>query len=257
MIWSNDLTRMKKQYHILNGDALREQFPKTIQGEIIVVRECLVEGNVQGKKHSELFVSRAAFLSQNYGGTLDDYYGRVASEFERINTIEDEAEVNLWFEDDLFCQVNFWFVTSLLVNQNQNNKIFLVRPNKLNEYGFGGLSESELVSFYSNRIPLVKLSRIASLWILYQENRLRELIAVAREMETLYPFILVAVEAHIDRSLNDEVQGRPIKSLVQIMADLKTKEFGPVFREFCSRESVYGFGDLQVKRLFDIAVNIK
>jgi len=38
----------KKQYHILNGDALKEQFPDRIKGKIIIARECLVDGNVTG-----------------------------------------------------------------------------------------------------------------------------------------------------------------------------------------------------------------
>ena len=40
-------------------------------------------------------------------------------------------------------------------------------------------------------------------------------------------------------------------SLIQIIKELKTEEFGPVFKEFNKRESIYGFGDLQVKRLFN------
>jgi len=35
------------------------------------------------------------------------------------------------------------------------------------------------------------------------------------------------------------------------MKELETQDFGPVFREFTKRESIYGYGDLQVKRLFD------
>ncbi len=34
---------MKKQYHVLNRDALFEQFPKSIDGNLVLVRECLVE----------------------------------------------------------------------------------------------------------------------------------------------------------------------------------------------------------------------
>jgi hypothetical protein len=35
------------------------------------------------------------------------------------------------------------------------------------------------------------------------------------------------------------------------MNNLETNSFGEVFKEFNKRESIYGFGDLQVKRLFD------
>jgi hypothetical protein len=30
--------------HILNGDALGDQFPKDLPGEILIFRECLIEG---------------------------------------------------------------------------------------------------------------------------------------------------------------------------------------------------------------------
>ena len=39
---------MKIKFHVLNGDALKEQFPPTITGDIIVIRECLVDGPVTG-----------------------------------------------------------------------------------------------------------------------------------------------------------------------------------------------------------------
>ena len=42
-----------------------------------------------------------------------------------------------------------------------------------------------------------------------------------------------------------------LKSLKQIISELKTHEFDPVFKEFCQREAIYGLGDLQVKRMFD------
>ena len=65
------------------------------------------------------------------------------------------------------------------------------------------------------------------------------------------PFILTSAEAHIERiPINGEL-GRPSQSLIQVIEDLETDEFGPVFREFNKRESIYGYGDLQVKRIFD------
>ena len=72
-----------------------------------------------------------------------------------------------------------------------------------------------------------------------------------RELENKYPFILPAVEAHIERIVTTGNIGRPTQSLIAIMKELETEEFGPVFKEFNKRESIYGFGDLQVKRLFD------
>ena len=142
---------MRKQYHILNGDSLREQFPESIRENIIVARECLVDGYVKGIDSDQLFASRAKFLSQNYGGTEQDYYQKVVPEFQKIKHINDDSDINLWFEDDLFCQVNFWFVVHLLHNKKPNNNVFLIRPESHNQYGFGGLNQAQLMSIYKNR----------------------------------------------------------------------------------------------------------
>ncbi|MEM9337796.1 MAG: hypothetical protein AAGA66_03655 [Bacteroidota bacterium] len=69
---------MNNPYHILNGDALKQHFPKKIQGEIIVMRECFVEGPVAAKTPDELYAKRALFLSET------EYYERVAGEFTKI-----------------------------------------------------------------------------------------------------------------------------------------------------------------------------
>lgn len=246
---------MKNQIHILNGDALKLQFPKSIQGEIVIARECLVDGDVEGNDLDKLFDVRAKFLSQHYGGTEQEYFGEVVPEFIKIMNIKAGTDVILWFEDDLFCQVNFWFVVYLLIQKSSAKNVFLVRPKQHTPYGFGGLSEIELVTAYEMRIRLTDLEKIAALWQLYQDDNTQKMLKYAEELEQQYPFLLVAVKAHIDRIPVNGKLGRPLESLKAIVNELKTEEFGKVFQEFCKRESIYGFGDLQVKRLYDKIVN--
>lgn len=243
---------MRKQYHILNGDSLKQQLPEKIQGNIIVARECLVDGNVKGNNLDELFHSRSQFISSNYEGYKEqDYYEKTVPEFQKIKNIDDDSDINLWFEDDLFCQVNFWFVAYLISKTIRNNTVYLIRPESHNQYGFGGLNKSELISIYKNRFSLTELDKIACLWESYQNDDSEKIINTARELESIYPFILPVVEAHIERKPTNGNSGRPARSLAAIMRELETEEFEPVFREFSKRESIYGFGDLQVKRLFD------
>lgn len=68
-------------------------------------------------------------------------------------------------------------------------------------------------------------------------------------MQDDFPFILAAVNAQIDRLPKNESIGRPKQTLKKIVEYLQTSEFGPVFQEFCKRESIYGFGDSQVQVL--------
>ncbi len=85
---------------------------------------------------------------------------------------------------------------------------------------------------------------------LYENNAFDDLVAQAEKLNSIYPFIKRSVMAHIERQPKGDFRGRPVNSLKEIMTELDTEDFGPIFREFCKRESIYGFGDLQVKRLF-------
>lgn len=86
---------MQSVYHILNGDALREQFPKNIKGEIIVCREALVDGDISGKTLETFFENRANFFIEFYGEIRDSYYKHSVKEFEKIFSIPENAVINL------------------------------------------------------------------------------------------------------------------------------------------------------------------
>ena len=247
---------MNNHYHIVNGDSLKEQFPKEIDGEIIIARECLVDGEVRSENLEELFQVRARFITETYGDySLQEYYNHTVTEFEKIQNLPIGATINLWFEDDLFCQVNFWFVAYLLSQFVENCDVFLVRPKVHDQFGFGGLNKAELKQVFEERVQLTEINKIAQLWKSYRNEELDALLDTAKELKEPFPFILTAVRAHIARIPTKNDPGRPVRTLREIMKELDTEEFGPVFREFNMRESIYGFGDLQVKRLFDEILN--
>lgn len=98
-------------YNILNGDALAYSFPDAkIEGEIIVVREGLIDGDLSGNNLDDFWQSRAKYLQL----TTTEYHNNVVKEFEKIMAAPDDSTFNLWFEYDLFCQVNMWFVISII-----------------------------------------------------------------------------------------------------------------------------------------------
>lgn len=239
-------------YHVLNGDSLKEQFPERLAGEIIVARECLVDGPVDADDLEELFAQRAKFMASDYRACSEaEYYSGAVVEFAKVKNIPPGSTVHLWFEDDLFCQVNFWFVAYLLFHFTERIELYLVRPEVHTPYGFGGLSTLELEAAFDTRISIADLEQLAQLWRLYSSGDLDTLLVVAKQMQSSHPFILRAVEAHVARMPAGNHKGRPAESLMAIMEDLQTRDFASVFREFNQREPIYGFGDLQVKRIYD------
>lgn len=243
-----------KIIHILNGDALKEQFPKQLKGEVIVCRTCLVDGDVKANSLEELYKVRSNYIAKSYPDfNSDEYYTKAVPEIEKIRGIKDKTEVNLWFEDDLFCQVNFWFVSHLLQELDSNLSINLVRPKLETPYAFGYMSQDELIKAFEEKTTIVsnELSDFSKIWVNYQNNEKELNLKIAQKLENKYPFLKPAIAADIERTPKNRQLSRPKQSLKTIVKDLNTTDFGVVFKEFCNREGIYGFGDLQVKRLFD------
>ena len=71
------------------------------------------------------------------------------------------------------------------------------------------------------------------------------------ELSALYPFIKPAIQAHIERFPEDGSFGIPTQILVDILTVNPEASFGELFTEFCKQAPIYGFGDLQVKKLLD------
>jgi len=245
------------QVHILNGDSLKMQFPQEITGEVIIMRECLVDGDVQGKALDEFFTNRANFLERYDEVPKGTYIETSVPELTKIaelgqNQIK-EKDIYCWFEEDLFCQVNFWFVVYLLENQTNLNNLYFVRPKKGCEYSFGHMSQDELIASFNQctYISPSEMTILAKFWPCYQQQKFTEMIKLCQLLPSKWQFLQLAIHAQVDRAPDDSGFGRPERTLRQIMNELNTVSFAPVFQEFVKREAIYSFGDLQVKRMFD------
>lgn len=240
------------QIHILNGDALKEQFPlDQIPGEILIARECLIDGPVDADNLDEFLLLRAQFIKDSYGA---GDYSIASSEILKIANLE-SGEVNLWFEEDLFCQVNLWFIASLLYLKDV--KVHLIMPKDSLRYGFGGLSKDQLVSAYQSKIQLtqIQVNQFAILWFAYRKDHIERLLKLGVQMYSDFPFVMKAIEAHFERQPRDGKPGLPERTLLEIIKENSTDDFGIVFRAFADRLPIYGFGDLQVKRIFESIVD--
>jgi hypothetical protein len=246
-------------FHILNGDALAEKFPKeAIEGELIVFRECLVEGPLDGRTPAEFWQTRARFISQTYGDTPAGYGAKVGTEVEKIRRIPGGAEVNLWFEHDLFCQVNTWFVLALLEAREDSLLVNRVMPQADTGadvwHGFGPADGERLVPAYWNRVPLTRqdLALGKDLWEAYRRHDLEGLEALAGRETNSFPYLREVVQAHRERYPEAGRRPRPLAVLADIVG-AGTTDFPAIYREFFRREGIYGFGDSQVRNLLSQA----
>ncbi|WP_430931337.1 DUF1835 domain-containing protein [Saccharicrinis sp. 156] len=239
------------EFHILNGDSLLEQLHQ-FNKDKIVFRECLIDGPVKSTSLNAFMRERAIFFEEVFCANKDDYLKNVAGEIEKISRIPKGSIVNLWFEQDLFCQVNMWFIVNLLKEFSRNCTLYLVLPIKDSWHGFGVLSLEELKASYANRLALNTLDKrhIVKLWESYRENNWSELKRNASPLKRKMEHIEDVVQAHIDR-FPENGPGRPEKTLKMVMAESENKDFASIFKKFNAQEGIYGFGDIQVKRMLE------
>ncbi len=238
-----------KEYHILNGDSLKNQLEK-LSGNKIVLRECLIEGNVEGNTIEEVFTNRTKFFMDSYGIRGEEYESKSINEISKILNIESNSIINLWFENDLFCQVNLWFTINFLSDENP---IYLVSPQGSSWKGFGNMTYSNLLKSYNNRKEISRKERklIKALWLAYQNSDWKALKKNSKALRNLIDKIEEVVVAHIERFPEKGKAGRPQKSISQIIKKLKKPEFKTIFKAFSELEGIYGFGDIQVKRIIE------
>lgn len=235
--------------HVLTGDALLNNFPEgKLEGSIVINRECLIEGPVKVDSLKEFWNLRESFLSESYPESNIHYQDDVAFEFEKLNDVTEGDEINLWFEHDLFCQINLWFTLTFL--RNKKVSIYRVYP-VIDDpaelwYGFGPMSPEELLKCYEGRKPFSKedLQLGNALWQAYASNNHDTLVKLSLSTSKVFPYLKEVCKAQVDRP------DRPERVLQEIINKGNTS-FKKVFEEFSEQEGIYGFGDTQVKKIYD------
>lgn len=221
-------------FHILNGDCLAEKFPKNLEGESIIWREALIDGPVSD---NNFFENRKRFIAENYD-LESDYDELVVKEFQKMQNIPEDSDVFFWFEDDLFCQVNFWFLISNL--NLGKTKIFRVFP-KDTEKGFSESEENDLLELFHSAKEINDTERklISNLWIDFQQNNLSKGSSseIVRNLEEL----ITANENRFNGTLETQ-----IKEIQKTAGNVEE-----VFKIFNQKYPIYGFGDLQLKKCID------
>lgn len=235
--------------HVLPGDAQVEAFRGAeIEGDLIVCRECLMVGPIDGQTPDEFWNERAAFILSEYGEDEILYHETVADELEKLRDLSESDEVFLWFEYELFCSVNMWFCLSLLADSGA--KVYRVHPafrSAENRWkGFGGAASDELRQCFEAREAFtdeeVRLG--AQLWNAYRQRDTESLGTFADQGSPRFPYLKEVALAAV------EMDSAPARIVSEIRAEGKS-ELEDVFSEFSKRAGVYGFGDLQLMRMMD------
>jgi len=241
--------------HITNGDSTTNYLKKLrFSGEFITWREMLCEGKTTTDVGSESFwKNRFDFLKTVYKVNKPTFIEFTLKEYRNLCKKKEQNEIVLWFEPDLFCQINMLAVLSWIKRYRQGYEISLVSDGtdakSHKNAGFSLLSEEQINLLYKNRVSLSQddIEYADYIWQLYcSDSPLR--------LETVYKFnpmspfkhLASAIEAHLKRFPSIEnglnfVENNILKTTNSHQFKSKQELITNLLRE----DDIYGFGDLQ------------
>ena len=250
--------------HILNGDSTREAFEtRGLPGEAFVWREVLCEGPSMADLGTEAFwEQRRRFFASYFQVEADRYNAQTMGEFRRLEEQVDRCdEVVLWFEYDLFCQINLMALLSWLHRRkNLRCRVSLICTGYFPEFekmlGLGEIPAAHYEELFEDRQTLTPNDLFFAniFWKTYCSTEHQELASLAETSPPAFQYLEDAIRAHIRRfpsytnGLN-EIQ----QFILECLADYPLPE-RQLIRKLLERSDFYGFGDLQyVKYIQDLS----
>ncbi|MEM7381829.1 MAG: DUF1835 domain-containing protein [Bacteroidota bacterium] len=249
---------MSSQLHITNGDNFTEKLRTLpLKGDIITWREMLCEGKTETNVGSESFwKTRFEFLHKNYKVSKSWFVEKTLKEYRSLCNHKQQDQIILWFEYDLFCQVNMLAVLSWLKTYRRHAEISLVCSGNEDEtdhlYGLGELDSEKLLELFEKRTVLSQddIEYADYVWQLYCSDNPIRLENLTDFKNYNFEYLSEAIQAHLHRfptiknGLN-AVENRVLELAVSEKPRSKRALLGAML----GNQGYYGFGDSQYERI--------
>ncbi|QTE23443.1 DUF1835 domain-containing protein [Polaribacter cellanae] len=241
--------------HITNGDSTTNYLKKLqISGDFITWREMLCEGKTTTNVGSDIFwKTRYDFFKSAYKVSKQNFIDYTVKEYRKLCNKKENKQIVLWFEYDLFCQINMIAVISWLKRYRKGYEISLVCSGKVKAatkmLAIPELSEQQIQQHYKNRIELSEddIEYADYIWQLYcSDSPLR--LEKVHQFNPMSPFkyLTKALEAHLKRFPSIENGLNNVENFILQTANnngLPSKN--QLVGKLLAEQEVFGFGDIQ------------
>jgi hypothetical protein len=251
---------MRSQLHITNGDNFTQRLQQLqVKGDFITWREMLCEGKTETNVGSESFwKTRFDFLHKNYNVSKSWFVEKTLKEYRSLCNHKQQDQIILWFEYDLFCQINMLAVISWLKTNRRHAEISLICSGKEDDsdrlYSLSDLSDEQLLHSFDNRIVLSQddIEYADYVWQLYCSDNPIRLENLTDFENYQFQYLYEALQAHLKRfpsiknGLN-ELENR----LLELSVIEKPKSKKDLLVNILKNQGRYGFGDSQYERILN------
>ncbi len=245
---------MADKLHILNGDSTLHLFQQSgIPGDAFVWNEILCEGPVKFEVASqEFWDTRLAYVTEVFGPGASNYRQLIEG-FSILQHHDKYNEIILWYEYDLFCQVNLMAILSYLNSEGLIHKlaISLICVGEEEGYdrlvGLGQIPVHRYEKLFKERTPLSEpdLDFATNVWMSYCSEDPNELDFALMPHPT-FKYLSGSMLAHFKRFPNKKTGLSSIEDQILTYIQQENPK-GPdeIVRNSLQNQGYYGFGDMQ------------
>ncbi|MFS4468253.1 DUF1835 domain-containing protein [Maribacter sp. 2210JD10-5] len=248
---------MSSLLHITNGDSFTERLQQlNLKGDVITWREMLCEGKTLTNVGSESFwKTRFEFLHKNYKVSKSWFIEKTLKEYRSLCNHKQQDEIVLWFEYDLFCQVNMLAVISWLLANRKYAQISLVCSGDEDDsdkmYGLNELSDEQLLGLYKKKTLLNQddIEYADYVWQLYCSDNPMRLENLTDFKNYNFDYLGDAIQSHLKRfpSIANGLNAMENNILKQAMEHKHANKKG-LLGTLLQNQGNLGFGDSQYER---------
>jgi hypothetical protein len=240
--------------HIHNGESSASTLRQsTIPGEHFAFRDALIGGATPaGLDVEDWRRLRAAHLSESYGVDREKCEMDLLRQEEILASYTDHDEVVLWFELDLFCQVNLIYLLDWFSRRDlELTKLSLICIGEFkgveNFRGLGQLTVDQLASLFDLRheVTAAELQLAVSAWAAYRSPDPAAIESLLSGDTSALPFLGAALRCHLARFPSVRNGLGRIESRGLELIGRGVDKFADLFRQFGDKEPIYGLGDFQ------------
>ena len=249
---------MTNSIHVLNGDAILPIFQNSgIKGELVIWREMLCDGPIVDEVASDDFwKNRYDFFEKELEISKLEYFDKTIKETLKLDDLAIYDEVVMWFEYDLFCQVNLLALCSYLLQNYRKDVIYNLvcvgRVKGKNSWQtLSDFTAEEYLNLYENRIKISKNNLIFAnqAWKLYVQNNYKEIADFNFSKAGKFTYLQGAMNQHLKRFPSENGLNEIEQKILEIINSKPTTEQEIVGELLIwqHEHTMYGFSDVQYK----------
>lgn len=248
---------MSSLLHITNGDSFTQRLGTLkLKGDVITWREMLCEGQTLTNVGSETFwKARFEFLNKNYKVSKSSFIEKTLKEYRSLCNHKQQDQIVLWFEYDLFCQINMLAVISWLKTHRKYAEITLVCSGKEDDsdklYALNELSDEQLLKLYENKVVLKQddIEYADYVWQLYCSDNPMRLENLTDFKNYKFDYLSEAITSHLHRfpSIKNGLNAME-NNILQLSLDQKLSSKKELLGTILKNQGTLGFGNSQYER---------